>query len=457
MKFLVYKKRLSKYTTLFLLFFVQAVDANTLYYSHGVFHKRVCTTSPLPNNVTCHAHIVTDATGKPLILNSSKANSRATNYSPPQTIGVVPYGPNSLSQAYLKSSTANLTLGSPSKLVAIIDAYGYGTLATDIAYYRQTYNLPSIIVNPRSNTGFTTCGGSAPCLTIVNLSKTGLSNFNNQGYQSGWDQETALDLQMVSAICPKCSILLVQANSPGFADMIAAETVAANAGAIAISNSYGGPESPSYLNYVNQYNSGYNWPNIAITVSAGDVSDSVDFPASSPTVTAVGGTSLQPANNNRGFNEVVWYSNPSNGTGSGCSKLFSRSSWQSLLLGGGVPTSVCSNRIVADVSAIADPAYGVSVYYRGAWYQFGGTSAASPIVASIYAQAYIIPGGCSSFNSSTCNVNKTPYSHTSSLNYINTGANGSCGNLLCNAGFGLNGYNGPTGLGTPNGVNAFAF
>ncbi len=151
-------------------------------------------------------------------------------------------------------------------------------------------------------------------------------------------------------------------------------------------------------------------------------------------MTAVGGTSLTRASNLRGWSETAW-----SGAGSGCSAFEPRPSWQT--------GSGCSNRTVADVSADADPNTGVAVYdtYRtGGWLVFGGTSVASPIVASVYALAG---------NQASVSYGSFPYSHTGSLFDVTSGSNGSCGgSYLCTA---EPGYDGPTGLGTPNGTSAF--
>jgi subtilase family serine protease len=234
---------------------------------------------------------------------------------------------------------------------------------------------------------------------------------------------------MVSAICPNCNLLLVEANSASFADLGAAVNTAATHGAIAISNSYGGSDSSAQ--------SAYNHPGIAITASTGDNGYGVESPASYPTVTAVGGTSLSKATNSRGWSETAW-----SGAGSGCSRYNAKPSYQQ-----GVNTQ-CSNRAIADVSAVADPNTGVSVYdstpYQGSsgWMVFGGTSVSSPIIGSIYALAGKGDGPAAS------------YAHPGALNDVTSGRNGRCNRtpVLCTAG---TGWDGPTGLGTPNGVGAF--
>ena len=127
------------------------------------------------------------------------------------------------------------------------------------------------------------------------------------------------------------------------------------------------------------------------------------------------------------------------GTGSGCSSVESKPSWQT--------DADCSGRTVADVAAVADPNTGVAVYdsyQAGGWNVYGGTSASSPIIAGVYALA--------GTPSSGSNPASFPYADSSALNDVTSGSNGSCSDYLCNAG---SGYDGPTGLGTPNGTAAF--
>ena len=165
----------------------------------------------------------------------------------------------------------------------------------------------------------------------------------------------------------------------------------------------------------------------------------VEYPASSQYVTAVGGTSLSTSSTTRGWTETAW-----SGAGSGCSRYIARPSWQPNVAN-------CGRRVVADVSAVANPSTGVAVYdsYGSAsapWMVFGGTSVASPIIAGVYALAG---------NAGTVSYGSYPYSHTSSLFDVTSGTNGSnCRTTptLCKAG---TGYDGPTGLGTPNGTGAF--
>jgi subtilase family serine protease len=342
----------------------------------------------------------------------------------PTTVGLVP---SQLRSAY------NLT-GSGSGTVAIVDAFDDPKAESDLAAYRSAYGLPAC----------TTANG---CFKKVNQS--GATSPLPAG-DYGWAEEESLDLDMVSAICPGCHILLVEASSADTGPLTTAEdTAAAAPGVVAVSNSWGGSEDSTTL----PADSHFNHPGVAITASSGDSGYGVLWPAASGYVTAVGGTSLSAASNSRGWTETAW-----SGAGSGCSAQETKPSWQK--------DSGCAKRTVADVSAVADPNTGVAVYdtynncgtssfcdillslglYQGAdgWVQVGGTSASSPIIASVYALAG---------NTASITYGSYPYSHTSALNDVTSGNNGSCsGSYLCTAGAG---YDGPTGLGTPNGTGAF--
>jgi subtilase family serine protease len=336
--------------------------------------------------------VVTDRSGNPIVHAVTNANPAG-------------FGPTDLRSAYNVTGNGNLT-------IAIVDAYGYPNAEKDLGVYRAQYGLPAC----------TTANG---CFRKVN--QTGGTNYPKSN--TGWDQEQALDLDMVSAMCPGCHILLVEASSASFANLATAENTAAAMGAHAISNSYGGGESGSQT-----YEPAYNHPGIAVTVSSGDSGYGVQFPASSPHVTAVGGTSLVRAANSRGWSETAW-----SGAGSGCSGVYGKPSWQT--------DTLCLNRMEADTSAVADPntpvaAYGPIFGNFSGWLQFGGTSVAAPLTAGIYG-----------VNGGGVNYGSNPYANLGSLFDVTAGSNGSCGGTyFCTAGVG---YDGPTGLGTPNGAGAF--
>ena len=209
-------------------------------------------------------------------------------------------------------------------------------------------------------------------------------------------------------------------------------------GAKFVSNSYGGSESSSDPTFDSEY---YNHPGVAVTASAGDSGYGVEYPAASQYVTAVGGTSLSTASNSRGWTETVWGSSAGGeGTGSGCSADDAKPTWQT--------DTGCAKRTVNDVSAVADPNTGVAVYdtySQGGWLEVGGTSASSPLIASTFALAGTPAAG--TYPASY------PYSHTANLFDVTSGTNGTCSPAyLCTAEVG---YDGPTGLGTPDGTAAF--
>jgi subtilase family serine protease len=369
----------------------------------------VCPGPAAPGDARCHAQRRTDAQATNAV--PAPAGAKAS----PDALGNNgAYDPSYLQSAYSLQSSAQ-TAGTGST-VAIVDAYDDRSAANDLKAYRSLFRLPALAA----------CGNTtgAPCFTKVNqYGQT--SNYPRSN--TGWAQEIALDLDMVSAICPNCNILLVEATSNSYADLGAAVNYAASVSrVVAISNSYGGSEWSGET----AYQSNYNHPGKAVTASSGDQGYGVEFPAASQYVTAVGGTSLFQATNtgNRNATETAW-----SGAGSGCSAYISKPSWQT--------DTACGKRTVADVSAVADPNTGVWVYYNGGWYVFGGTSVASPIIASVYALA---------------GKNLSPsfaYSNPSSLFDVTSGSNGVCGgSLLCTAG---NGYDGPTGNGTPNATGAF--
>ncbi|MBV9616605.1 MAG: peptidase S8 [Ktedonobacteraceae bacterium] len=318
--------------------------------------------------------------------------------------------PKDLQNAYrLPSATAG-----KGQTIAIVDANDDPNAEKDLAAYRSTFGLPAC----------TTANG---CFKKVD--QDGGKHYPQA--DSGWAGEISLDLDMVSAIAPNSHILLVEANNASFSDLGRAVNTAVRLGAKEVSNSYGGNEDPLDALLMAHY---YNHPGVAITASAGDSGYGVQLPAAYNTVIAVGGTSLSRANNARGWTESAW-----NGSGSGCSQYVSKPTWQK--------DSGCKKRTVADVSAIADPNTGVAVYntYQsgGDWFVYGGTSASSPIIASVYALA----GNASKVNGSYL------YSHTANLNDVTNGKNGTCKTrYLCTSG---KGYDGPTGLGTPDGTGAF--
>jgi hypothetical protein len=407
-----------------------------------VMHRPVCPGPAAAGRARCHARVVINASGAPLTT---------TNASAPAG-----YSPQDLRSAY---AMANIPAFASTPGIAIVDAFDYPAVFADLNTYRAQWGLDPL--SPCAGTTTTPASGTGPCFNVLNqLGGSSLPAADT----IGWSQEAALDLQMASAMCPACTLVLVEASSDFDDDLATAvNTAAVTLLANVVSASFGGSEAGT-----SAFNPYYNHPGVAITASAGDTGYGVEFPASSPYVTAVGGTRLTATTGNaRGWDETVW--NDSYGaTGSGCSTEYARQPWQT-----GVLTLAeqagCAGRVVADVSAVADPATGVAVYgptnpnpggapNPSGWMVFGGTSVGAPLIAGIYGVGY-------GAGSAIPNYGSGPYAYAGNAAYLNDVLSGNdvrgrhgCGNAtantyyLCNA---VVGYDGPTGLGTPNGFRVF--
>ena len=359
-------------------------------------HARVCPGAEV-GSARCHSWVRVDGSGAPLATATPSG-----------------YGSADLQSAYVLNAS-----GGAGQTIAIVDAYHDPNAENDLNVYRAQFGLSA-------------CRKASGCFKQV--SQTG-STTSYPKSDASWSQEISLDLDMASAICPNCKILLVEASSASFANLAAAVDKAVALGANVVSNSYGGGEYSAET--TDQAH--FNHSGVVITVSSGDGGYGVEFPAASRYVVAVGGTHLTRSTGGRGWTETVW-----SGAGSGCSAYITKPSWQT--------DAGCARRTVADVSAVADPNTGVSVYdsyaYRGrsGWMVFGGTSVAAPVIAGVYALA----GNASTIGASYAS---SLYGAGASLFDVTSGSNGSCGgSYLCT---GATGYDGPTGKGTPNGTGAF--
>ena len=335
------------------------------------------------------------------------------------------YGPANLQSAY--ELTAAARDRGKGETVAVVDAYNDPRAAADLAVYRKQWGLPPC---------------AAGCLTILNEHGR-TSPLPGTDPTGGWELEESVDLDMVSAICPDCHIEVIEANGTSIDSLGTAEDAAAASGAKFISNSWGGHD---YYG-ASAYDRYFDHPGVAITVAAGDAGFGPSYPATSQFVTSVGGTTLVRAPGTaRGWRESVW-----SGTGSGCSLSEPKPSWQAAddFAPGG-----CLNRTDNDVAAVADASTPVWLYdsypYQGSapqWATAGGTSVASPIIASVYALA-----GTPLSNSYPASY---LYQHASHLFPVTSGSNGPCEAsrpYLCSGG---RGFNGPAGWGTPDGTAAF--
>ncbi len=354
-------------------------------------HARVCKGS----RYRCYAHVRT------------LENGHVQTFASPTG-----YGPSELASAYNLDTTQN-----PGATIAIIGAYGYANAESDLASYRSQYGLPP-------------CTSASGCFKVLNQSGQTSPLPGPPPPGNDWTAENALDLDMASAACPNCKLMLVEANDDTGTGLFVVQQTAASAGASVISNSWGGPEDPTQP--ATSTESYFNHPGIGTFVATGDngYDDSgqgPDYPGTSAYVTGVGGTSLtQSTGSSRGWSETAWTSG-----GSACSLSIPKPSWQG--------STTCSFKASSDVSAVGDPNTGVAVYNadNGGWIVVGGTSAAAPLVAAIYA-----------LTGHAADAPSFAYQHTSDYYDITSGSNGSCGNILCNAGAA---WDGPTGIGSPNG------
>jgi hypothetical protein len=358
-----------------------------------------------------------------------------------------PY-PGSLSPSDLLSAYA-VPAGTQSggAVIGIVDAYGDTRAETDLAAYRKQYGLPALpkcVTAPKP--------GDPACFTQVGQTGGAIPPAAT-GSNTGWNMETALDIEMVSGICPDCSIVLVESDDALRPNMATAVLESITLGAEYVSNSYGSAEIDPPTGMVTfdpaLDQSTYKHAGVMIFAATGDQdyndqdpplnAASPNYPATSPFVFGIGGTTLTQGGGARGWTEVVWShvnGGHQQGTGSGCSDTFPLPTFQS-----GLAMGSCKKRGAADLSAAADAPNGISIYSEqdGGWIVVGGTSAATPIVAAILARIGIKGKGPA-----------YAYAHASAFYDVTTGNNdpgGTCNDVMCNGG---PGWDGPTGLGTPN-------
>lgn len=352
----------------------------------------VCSSGP----IRCHARVVTTPTGE--------VQAEAAPLAAPAGLG-----PAQIQAAY----QIDPARAKPAT-VAIVDAFGYADLEKDLATYRAQFGLPP-------------CTRASGCLTILNQNGATAPLPPESPPDNDWSEETALDVDAVSAACPSCKIIVVQANDNG-ASMYTAQNAAAAARPTVISDSWGAATmmggDPSPLETF------FNHPGIAQFVSSGDSGydeggKGPTYPSTSAHTISVGGTALVRAGNARGWSETAW----SKG-GSSCAYTIPKPAYQT--------TTACNFRAASDIAAVGDPATGLAVYNTraGGWVVVGGTSAAAPLVAALFASIGL------------GNITAADLAQrTSALFDVTSGSNGSCGNILCNA---TTGWDGPTGFGTPS-------
>jgi len=349
----------------------------------------------------CHAHVQITAAGE-----------IAAAAAPPGD-GL---GPADLQSAY-QIDPATARQGT----IAIVDAYGYANLEADLGVYRAQFGLPP-------------CTRANGCLKVVNQNGATSPLPAEPPPDDDWTVETALDADMASAACPGCKILVVQASDTSSINLYTAQNSAAAARPTVISDSWGRPQQAG--EDLTNHEPFFDHPGIAQFVSAGDSGYNESgrgpaYPSTSAHVIAVGGTALTRSAGARGWSEVAWTMG-----GSSCSLSIPRPAFQA--------GSPCAFRAASDIAAVGDPATGVAVYNaaNGGWLVIGGTSAAAPLVAAIFAAS----GHGDATAAQIAQIAQTAPT-TGALFDVTAGSNGPCGNRLCNAGVG---WDGPTGHGTPS-------
>ncbi|HEX3758399.1 MAG TPA: Ig-like domain-containing protein [Kofleriaceae bacterium] len=353
----------------------------------------VCSHGP----IRCHAHVLITAAGE-------IAAAAAPLAAPPGL------GPAQIQSAYqIDPSQAKPAT------VAIVDAFGYADLESDLAVYRAQFGLPP-------------CTRASGCLTILNQSGATSPLPPESPPDDDWPEETALDVDAISAACPSCKIIVVQANDTTPINMFTGNNTAAGLHPTVISDSWGVPTAMGVD--VSPGEPFFDHPGIAQFVASGDKGYDEGgmgptYPSTSAHTISVGGTSLVQAANARGWSETAWAKG-----GSSCSYTIPRPAYQT--------STECQFRAASDIAAVGDPATGLAVYNAraGGWVVVGGTSAASPLVAALFA----------SIGRGDITAAQIAQS-TRALFDVTSGSNGTCGTLLCNA---TTGWDGPTGFGTPS-------
>ena len=306
--------------------------------------------------------------------------------------------------------------GAKNQTIAIVDAYDNPKVESNLAAYRKAFKLPA-------------CTTANKCFRKVDQRGTTKYPVGDPG----WGVEISLDVQAVSAACPGCKILLVEADDESYDAIGTAVNTAVQLGAKVVSNSYGGDEFGSMIAIGKKY---YTHPGVPIVASSGDDGfTAASFPAVLKSTWAIGGTELIRTKSG-GWTEDAW-----DGAGSGCSAYITKPSVQK--------DTHCGMRTVADISAVADSAEGFAVYdtyglgLDNGWIGVGGTSLSAPLVSAMIGLAG---------NSVKVADPSYAYAHRTGLKDVAGGSNGYCGgDYLCT---GLKGYDAPTGLGSPSGLKS---
>ena len=385
---------------------------------HRHAERNICSI-PAPNKARCLSEVSIGNNGAPITGTPATSGSFGpvefhTAYNLPCTPG----------GSVASICTTPTTYGP--QTIAIVDAGNFSTGTSGIESSLQSYD---------TYYGIPQCTIANSCLNVV--SQTGSTS--SLPADAGWSDEIMLDVESAHMICQTCKILLVEANDAYTSDLATANNEAASFNPVSISNSWSSSaDQPSY-------DSSFNHPGIAEIASTGDtgtVSNGASWPSDSPNVIGASGTTLQIHNDNTWSSETVW-----SGSGGGCSNYYSAPSWQSSLAVWG--SNGCgSYKAFGDISADADPNTGAAIYISGTWYEYGGTSLSSPLIASMFA----LSGGLTP-GSSAANI---LYSSNKPSNFHDVTVGNDCVTGLTTHCTASTGFDTPSGLGTPNGIGGFS-
>lgn len=368
---------------------------------------------------------------QPLLIQSASADRPPLGYARPPIhvrghATTSPKGifPVNVRKAYGFNLVSNQGTG---QTIGIVDAYDDPNIESDLAVFNSQFGLPA-------------CTSSTGCFRKIYASGS------KPKTSAGWSLEMSLDVEWAHAIAPQANIILVEAASNSFTNLLTAVDVAVQNGASVVSMSWGGSEFSSETSG----DSHFSVNGVTFTASSGDSGNGVEYPAASPFVVGVGGTTLKVLSDGTYQSETAW-----SGSGGGLSAYENEPDYQANYP---IPNDLSGFRGVPDVAYDADPNTGFPVYdtvrYQGqmGWFQVGGTSAGAPQWAALFAIVNSLrvaanKGTLSSTGTAVYSVAKSNYS--GNLHDITSGTNGSCG-TLCTA---TSGYDYVTGLGSPQANN----
>jgi len=309
------------------------------------------------------------------------------------------------------------------QIIGIVDAYDDPDAEADLGVFSAQFGLPA-------------CTSSNGCFRKV------YSGGSQPASNANWAIEISLDVQWAHAIAPQATILLVEAPSNSLSALLGAVDVAVRNGASVVSMSW----TVGEFNGESSYDTHFVSSGVTFLAASGDSGTGVAYPAASPDVIGVGGTTLTLGSTGNYQGETAW-----SGSGGGISSKEHEPSFQSQF---GIPDDASGYRGAPDVGYNANPATGFAVYdslgisgYSG-WFQVGGTSAGTPQWAALVAivnSLRVAARKATLTNADVALYSVAKTSLSTDLHSVVQGTNGNCG-LLCTA---EAGYDYVTGLGTP--------